>query len=228
MSFRLLVVDPDLESRTAVERALAAAGNFVTCVSGFEQAKQRLLFAPPDLLITALKLGSYNGIQLVLRAHAENPAMPALVLHDVYDPVLEQEAINAGAVYLYLTKPADERSVSALVEQLLADAHLHGSAAVPRKWPRKEVSVPARVGSDDAKVVEVSYSGLRLELSGVPDEQLSRIATVYIPDLGTVPVHPVWARGGTGAAGRWWCGVEVNATDQNTAAAWRRFVDSLK
>ena len=92
---RLLIVDPVDTSRNAVEHALTGRGHFVTALSSFQAAKERILLASPDLLIAALRLGAYNGIHLVLRASA---AMPAILLDDVYDPVLEREATSAGAV----------------------------------------------------------------------------------------------------------------------------------
>jgi DNA-binding response OmpR family regulator len=226
MPYRLLVVDPDAQSRAAVERALTGAGNLVSCLSTFEDAKQRLLLARPDLLVVALRLGSYNGIQLVLRAHDDTPAMPAVVLHHKYDPVLEMEARNADATYLVMTKPFDGRPLVALVERLLTDAHVRTTPLVPRRWRRKQTSVTARVGRSDAKIVDVSYRGLRLEMSGVPLECLSHLATIYIPHLGKVAVHPVWASGDTTTSALWWCGAEVSANDEHRPE-WRNFVDSL-
>ena len=94
-----------------------------------------------------------------------------------------------------------------------------------RRWPRKQVKMRARVGNNEACVVDVSYGGLRLEI-GTIDHPLSRLATVDIPSLGCLPVHPIWARGG-GTVGRWWCGAEVDATDERVSDVWRSFVDSL-
>jgi CheY-like chemotaxis protein len=223
MPFRLLVVDTDDASRSAVERMLTTDGNLVTAVAAFEEAQQRLIYAPPDLLVTAVKLGSYNGLHLVLRAHADHPQMPAIVVHTEEDQVLEAEASNAAATYV--TTPLDEERFIELVHQLLSASASRPSSTVPRRWPRKQVVVNARVGENEAMVVDVSYGGLRLEIGSI-DHPLSRLATIDIPSVGAVPVHPVWARGG-GALGRWWCGAEVDATDQHATDVWRRFVDSL-
>lgn len=225
MPFRVLIADPVPETREAIERTLTGLGHFVTSVSNFHEAKQRVLMAPPDLLVTALKLGAYNGIQLVLRAHADNPGIGAIVLDDALDPVLELEATNAGAVYM--TKPVDESSFGALVDRLLNSALAQASSTVARKWPRKYAGLDVDVSGDVAKVVDVSYGGLRLELSGVPDEALLTIVNVAIPSVGTVSIHPVWARMAAGGTPRWWCGVEVDNSDEHSAGAWRRFVDSL-
>ena len=225
MPFRVLIADPVPETREAIERTLTGLGHFVTSVSNFQEAKQRVLLAPPDLLVTALKLGAYNGIQLVLRAHADNPAMGAIVMDEVMDPVLEREATNAGAVYL--TKPVDEPALASLVDRLLNSANAQTSSTVARKWPRKHAGVDVAISGDTAKVVDVSYGGLRLELSGVPEEALLTIAALAIPNVGTVAIHPVWARVAAGGSHRWWCGAEVDASDEYSVGAWRRFVDSL-
>src|SRR4029077_6752058 len=54
MPFRVLVVDHDSASRAAMDRMLSAAGNMVTSVAEFEAAEERLVYAPPDLLVTAV------------------------------------------------------------------------------------------------------------------------------------------------------------------------------
>jgi DNA-binding response OmpR family regulator len=223
MPFRLLVVNAEPDARATMDRMLSTAGNMVTSVAEFDQAEERLVYAPPDLLITGVKLGSHNGIHLVLRARADHPHTQAIVVHTDDDAVLEQEATSAGATYIKL--PLDETRFLGLVNGLLAKSALPQSSRVVRRWPRKPVKVRARVGNNDASVVDVSYGGLRLEI-GTIDHPLSRLATIDIPSVGSLPVHPVWARGG-GAVGRWWCGAEVDEADEYAFDAWRKFVDSL-
>ncbi|HXD20687.1 MAG TPA: hypothetical protein VN654_26915 [Vicinamibacterales bacterium] len=223
MPFRLLIVDPAPPSREAVERVLTTGtGNFATTVSSFQEAKQRMALAPPDLLVTAVKLGAYNGIQLVLRS---TPETPSVVIDDTYDPVLEREAASAGAIYL--TRPLDDTALAAVVDRLLRDAPQQASSTVARRWPRKHADMCVGVSGDEARVIDVSYGGLRLELTGAPDEALLTIAAVAIPSVGVVAIHPIWARVAAGGTSRWWCGAEVEAGDQQHDDVWRRFVDSL-
>ncbi len=158
MPFRVLVVNADPAARSDMERMLSTAGNLVTSVAEFDEAQQRLVYAPPDLLVTGVRLGSHNGLHLVLRAHAERPDTPAIVVHTAPDPVLEIEAINAGASYM--TTPLDEEQFVSLVEDLLSGTPSLPSSTVPRRWPRKQVEVFARVGNNLATVVDVSYGGL--------------------------------------------------------------------
>ena len=223
MPFRLLIVDPELPCREAVERVLTTGtGNFATGVSSFQEAKQRIALAPPDLLVTAVKLGAYNGIQLVLRT---TPDLPSVVIDDSYDPVLEKEATSAGAVYL--TRPLEDAALAGVVERLLRDALPPASATVARRWPRKHADMTVDVSGDAARVVDVSYGGIRLELTGAPDEALLTIEAVAIPSVGVVAIHPIWARMAAGGTPTWWCGAAVDVSDEQSSGVWRRFVDSL-
>jgi DNA-binding NtrC family response regulator len=107
MPVRVLLVDANRDSET--EQVLKSAGHLVTRAFGFEEAKRQLQFAPPDLLMTDVRLGAYNGVHLVLRAHAEHPEMPAIVVDADHDPVLEREANGAGATYV--AKPFEAGSL---------------------------------------------------------------------------------------------------------------------
>ena len=107
MPVRVLLVDTNRDSET--ERVLRSAGHFVTRAFGFEEAKRWLRFAPPDLLMTDVRLGAYNGLHLVIRARAEHPGMLAIVVDADHDPVLEREANDAGATYV--AKPFEVKSL---------------------------------------------------------------------------------------------------------------------
>ena len=75
---------------------------------------------PPDLLVTDVRLGAYNGVHLVVRAHTDNPSMPALVMDVHHDRVLENEAKKAGAVYV--GEPLDAGPLVALVAAMGKEA----------------------------------------------------------------------------------------------------------
>src|SRR5258705_5762767 len=161
MPIRLLIVDPASPSLEAVERVLTGMGHSATTVSTFHEAKQHLVLAPPDLLVTAVKLGAYNGIQLVLRANA---GISSLVIDDAYDPVLEREATSAGAVYL--VRPIEDGSLAAVVERLLGDARPQPSPTVTRRWPRKHADMPVDVTGGRGNGIPVRCWGPALEPSG--------------------------------------------------------------
>jgi DNA-binding response OmpR family regulator len=226
MPFRTLVADVDRTALSATAEILASSGYHVVSAACFEEAKLRLVSAPPDLLVVALRLGPYNGLHLVLRAHADNPSMPAIVIDERPDPdpVLKVEAKNLNAVYM-VGRP-DKETLVPLIRQLLAGATEPPSSTVERQWPRKPAGFSVSVAGTEAKVVDVSYGGLLLELAGAPYERLSQIDALSIPRAGRIPVRPVWARGDVGALVLC-CGVEVIADEPGAARAWRTFVDSF-
>jgi DNA-binding response OmpR family regulator len=226
MPFRTLVADVDQNALSATTEILSAAGYHVASAACFEEAKLRLAFAPPDVLIVALRLGPHNGLHLVLRAHADNPSMPAIVVDERPDPdpVLKVEAKNLNAVYV-VGRP-DKDTLVPLIKKLLAGAAEPPSSTVERRWPRKPAGFSVSVAGTEAKVVDVSYGGLLLELPGAPYDRLSRLDALSIPRAGRISVHPVWARRDV-AAPVLWCGVEVIAGDSGAATAWQTFVDSF-
>ena len=91
--------------------------------STFEEGRRVLRDDNPDLLIADVRLGAFNGLQLI----ATGPArIPAIVVSGFDDSVLQAEARAFGAEYL--VKPVTAASLLSLIEQKLArmpPAHLH-------------------------------------------------------------------------------------------------------
>jgi DNA-binding NtrC family response regulator len=109
----VLVVYADRADRMNTVLLLEAAGYRVVSAGSFEEAKQLLASEAPDLLITDLRLGSYNGLHLVLRSKTDHPAMAALVTSRFPDPVLEAEAQREQARFL-LRPIADDALLDAI------------------------------------------------------------------------------------------------------------------
>ena len=93
MAARVLVVEPNVGRRMALQRALAPIAEVAAC-GDFVTARQHVRQATPDLLITNLRLDTYNGLHLV--AHA-GPPTRAIVYMDPPDPGLLRVAQAAGA-----------------------------------------------------------------------------------------------------------------------------------
>src|SRR4029453_16864695 len=96
----VVVVDGNARDRTSTVTLLEAAGNRVHPARSFRAAKMLLAPECPDLLITDLRLGQYNGLHLVLRTRNTYPEMAALVTSRVADPVLEAEAARQHAQFI--------------------------------------------------------------------------------------------------------------------------------
>ena len=99
-SKRVLIVDDDQELLRLVEHWLTAAGYSVVACDRFEAAKQQLQIGPPAVLVTDVRLGAFNGLQLVILAKELWPQTTLLVMSGFDDPALRKEALQCGASYL--------------------------------------------------------------------------------------------------------------------------------
>ncbi|HYU80712.1 MAG TPA: hypothetical protein VEK56_17100 [Vicinamibacterales bacterium] len=85
----------------------------------------------PDLLITELKLGEYNGLQLALRA--QTAGVPTIIL-GVPDTYFEREAERFGATYVDPDLLECEE-LHALIAKLLDAEHVTETATLPWSVP---------------------------------------------------------------------------------------------
>ena len=99
----ILVVESNRTDLLETASVLRSMGYHVTEASGFEEANRILASDPPHLLIAGVKLDAYNGLHLIVRAHAKHPEMASIVTSNAPDPVLEAEAQKQHATYL--TRP---------------------------------------------------------------------------------------------------------------------------
>src|SRR4030088_3371035 len=97
MAETLLIVDPDAASRRAMVESLKPGCYRTIAADGFAPAMQLLESGRPDLLITVVRLGLFNGLHLIVRGRASYPRMAALVIDDSRDSVRERESKDVGA-----------------------------------------------------------------------------------------------------------------------------------
>ena len=111
----ILVVDDDLTLLDALERAFKEAGQRqVVALGNFEDAKRTLRAQRFDVLITDVRLGAFNGLQLAVLARDLHPGIQLIVFSGFDDPVLRQDAERLGAVYL--VKPITSRELLSRIE----------------------------------------------------------------------------------------------------------------
>ena len=97
---RVLVVDDDQSLLRMIEQMLTAGGYAVELCSSFEAAKHRLTRSPPDVLLTDVRLGAFNGLQLVILAKELSPGTASIVMSAFDDVVLRKDTVHCGASYL--------------------------------------------------------------------------------------------------------------------------------
>jgi two-component system response regulator HydG len=97
---QVVVVEDNHAIRRALESWLIEAGYDVVSSVRFEDARAYLASHTPDILLTDVRLGEYNGLQLVLILKGEHPQVQAIVFCDYDDPVLAIEAERCGAQFV--------------------------------------------------------------------------------------------------------------------------------
>ncbi len=97
---RILIVDDDASLLEMLERAFLKAGAEVVAHSTFEEARRALHDDGFDALLTDVRLGAFNGLQLAVISRDAHPATRVIVFSGFDDPVLRSEAERVGATYV--------------------------------------------------------------------------------------------------------------------------------
>lgn len=116
---RLLIVDDDVSLLDAMQRALRDSLRTVVACDSFEKARQMLKDQTFDALITDVRLGAFNGLQLAVMARDMYPDMRLIVFSGFDDPVLRADAEQIGAAYL--VKPVASGDLLKLLERPAAN-----------------------------------------------------------------------------------------------------------
>jgi DNA-binding response OmpR family regulator len=178
-----------------------------------------LAVSPFDLLVSDVRLRSFNGLHLVMQTRADHPETAIIIITGYDDPLIDLEASRYRADLV--RKPIRPAEFQQRVNDVLAQVRRQ------RRWPRKRVVGGFRVTikGRPAAVVDVSYGGLRLEL---PDrEDLPDSFDVEVAGIGLhLEVEPVWSQGLAEAPGSI-CGATLAAEHTPSARTWRAIVDRL-
>jgi two-component system response regulator YesN len=112
----ILIVEDDQSTLAGWVELLRGAGYFVRGVSSYEEGRQELTMMP-DLLITDVRLGVYNGLQLLMRGRMANPRLQAIVITGYADQIVRREAVYLHAEHL--EKPVDADRLLQVVGNVL-------------------------------------------------------------------------------------------------------------
>jgi DNA-binding NtrC family response regulator len=138
----IIVVAEKPDVRNMLASWFHAAGYEVAVAATFPEAKD-LLSLGPDLMVSELKLGEYNGLHLASRAL--NAGIPAIVIGPG-DIAIERDAGQLGALYLSSVRRQDLLDVVA--HELHANQIDHVASDsipfVPSRRPMLEFPLPGR------------------------------------------------------------------------------------
>jgi DNA-binding NtrC family response regulator len=156
MKARVLIVDDEERMADVVAMALQRAGyECETCNSG-TAALQALADRGADVVITDLKMPAMDGLELLRRLRAAQPALPVILL-TAHATVSSAVAAMREGAFDYVAKPFDNDEIRALVARAVELTRLERE----NKHLRGEVS--ARYGPDTI-VAESERSRAVLEL----------------------------------------------------------------
>jgi DNA-binding NtrC family response regulator len=101
----ILVAEDDAPTLTGLATFLHGKGYSVVPAPSFADARRLLSFVRPDVVIADVRLGEYNGLQLVVHAQSLEKPPAVIVTSGFSDPVIQSEAQQMGATFLL--KPLD-------------------------------------------------------------------------------------------------------------------------
>ena len=214
----ILIVDDHRVTRLGLAEMLEQAGYTVVTAGTFPDARRILREDPPDLLIADVRLGSFNGLQLVISGPTR---IPAIVITGYADAVLEAEARRSGADYL--VKPFDPDHLLELIGQKLAQKTTEFST--PRRWRRKPITgLTAQLGEQPAKIVDVSYGGVKFEIRSGEGSPVPDTFQLRFPNEMALQADLVWKTMLTSEM--WICGAAV-WPEEDSARQWFGLVDTI-
>jgi DNA-binding response OmpR family regulator len=219
--YRILIVEDDAATRQGLRTLLTNAGYVVLSASTFAEGRRLLAEQAPDLLIADLRLGDYNGLQLVAAAPL---AVPSIIVTGFPDLVLEAEARRLGAHYI--AKPIDAKALLTMIDEMIVSAGRRRSRGSTRRWDRKPVAgkVSAHVEQAQARIVDVSYGGVKFEIERDRSLPPSFTITVGSPAL-SIDVDLVWE---TRSGDRYWvCGAAISSGNAAAVHDWATLVDGF-
>ena len=217
----VLVVEDDSFVRRWFQRVLSGAGYRVTVASDFDAGRSALHAELPDLIIADVRLGEYNGLQLVT---SSPPGLPTILVTGFADVVLEAEALTLGAHYM--VKPIAADDLLALIHHKLESRKRQQTLGSTRQWDRtRPGTIRAAADSEPARLVDVSYGGARLQIVQT-DRLRSQIVVHFATASKSVVMDVVWSR--RLDVQHLYAGGVIVHNDQVAVRDWREFVDGCR
>lgn len=222
----ILLTNGDKKELQQIECVLVAAGCLVTCAASLRRAARFLTAVIPELLIASARLRNHadlEGLELASLSRRDHPNLPVIITHGSPDARLESEAKGRGMAFI--VNPLENPEFLGCVTASLGERRPHHAKV--RQWPRKRVvAVPVRVDAAPARLIDVSYEGLRLELED-PGDSPEATFEVTLPTAGVnLKTRRVWRICPPDVDESWW-GMTLVDVDSGLTERWRAFVDSI-
>jgi two-component system, NtrC family, response regulator HydG len=129
---KILVVDDEEPIRKGLARIVLGLGHTVEVAADAEEALQKALASPPDLMVTDLQLPGRSGLELIadLQDRGFDSTFIVLTAHGTIDSAVE--ATRSG-VYDYLTKPVQPDRIETVILKGLERAAMRQEVVLLRR-----------------------------------------------------------------------------------------------
>jgi DNA-binding response OmpR family regulator len=125
---RALVVDDDPQVLSLVGRWLTAAGYDVVMADNFNDATIEIQMRPPEIVVTDIRLGDFNGIQLGFLSRDVRPDARLVIISGWNDSVLRRDAVELGATFIQ--KPLRAAELLSAIECEIVPPPLPGTPRI--------------------------------------------------------------------------------------------------
>jgi DNA-binding NtrC family response regulator len=159
---RIFVVDDDTSSRELLARILTSAGHRVTALSDGSEALERLAVEgePPDLVVSDIRMGEVDGLQLTDALRRRAPDMPVILVTAFGNIDGAVDAIRRGA-FDYISKPYDVDAIKVVVARAVEQRRLALENRALRRDLRDKYRLENVVGRSEA-VLQVYKTAARV------------------------------------------------------------------
>jgi two-component system response regulator RegA len=117
---KILIVDTDPKTLRDLGAALRREGCEPLEAPSFEEARRLWSTERPAVLIADVRLGQFNGLQLLLRARADRPDVTGVIMSAIPDKVLEADTRRFGGTFL--AKPVAPDQLMKLLQAVRTSA----------------------------------------------------------------------------------------------------------
>ncbi len=118
MTDAILLIDDDESLRRVTEYNLAGAGFTVITAESGKEGLRRFRKEVPGLVITDVKLGDMNGLEVLAAVKKESPDTPVIVITAFGSIEMAVKAMQQGA-FTFITKPFDRETLRLSCEKAL-------------------------------------------------------------------------------------------------------------
>jgi len=143
---RILVVDDEVNARTALAELLAEEGYVVESAADAFKALGKVAEFSPDLVLTDLKMPGMDGLQLLARLHEGDRDVPVIVMTAFGEVESAVRAMRAGARD-YLAKPVNVGELSVVVARELDQRRVRIEAELLRERLSEKYSFENIIGN---------------------------------------------------------------------------------